>query len=1493
MSQIPGFSLNSMGAPSNQPPQQSMPPNMIFSQPHQLLPQHQQQRAPQNPSSQPQGVPGVSDPEHQRFWHAIDQQVRANPSDPTQTNFNQMAQYFRNPSMHSQQGNLQGFQPHMQSHNVNANQVHHPMNPNTNPQQFNNMGGQLQSLEHNPVLRQFLQQQQQLRQQQVQQQQQQHQTTGNISSPYPVDFGFGSSPSHPLNSNPSATIAADLARQYNLMTRAGQNQGQNGNSINLSQGNAPVNRTGQVQGLPNQSNMAQQGLSFQQATHAANMQLNAVPHQSHVSHQNASGAQQAQLTRQMYTGGTSVVNPGGNGNSSVVGSNTVPSANNGSINTLPGRVPASGSIQLGAADLAAINSRRRVELQLAALQQDILKTHKMLSDIGWFPGTTAMTDQQRQLATEYEQKKSLYDRYRSYMAQVPQVNMPVNGQAISNPATGNPMVHGWPGQVGKPNGPPGVNVQQATPRISSGGPQQGSMQGPPSSPFPQQQPTIQQPQSIFTPMQQQQTLPVPRAPSAQSMNPAMQQVQQQQQQRAQTGSVSGSMFDSQGQAVGGAGLRPPTVPPQPGTAAVTAQSNRTTNRTPMQGQGQALIPQGTQGIPSNVTVHPRPSPTGVDPNADKAAFDTNLKVVLDRQNITIDSRDLVIDTQEVQLHQLFSEVMERGANAAVTQNNAWAVIGASLGFVQFPANGGEPARSSTHIAVHLQHLYQKYLFPYEQMYLTRLSQEKRRLLMQAQPSQNSLQLSQQQQQQLQHLQQQQLAAQQHPGQRQPNGGGFSFMQNPAMVMQAQQQQNAETQRQLQQATHNLPPQQQIQASVQATHPGQAASHLNMRANAYVQFANVPVTELRKLGVPENNIAIIEQNRLALRKQFEQQQQMLQAMQQQRGQGHIQQNQISQQMNAAMSQMPGVRSNIPGSAGGPREAPQMHAGNVAQVSQHPQHFQNHNTQHQIPTQAQNDISPVYTRPTQELMSSATEFIHQAVTEHTAKLKRGFSLHPLRDADRPVYAHIFNQFMELVTDMEKKLAMFHALFQDVPSTQKLIVIITTAKEQKRLVASGSNQYILSLPMVHTFMTELRTLADNFQKAIATISPSPTQFPPGQPPNHPSNPNQPSVMLPQPSGNDAVNLSQAPQNTPPQQTHVDAVRAQPAQQQFQQGLQVPVQTQPISKSKRPGTTGVANTPSPAAPTTPFMNAPTPPTTSSPRTPKSPPKKPSNAATPAPNSAPAPAPKSKPIAMNRRPSKAGQIPSTKAGIKRPREEEVPVPPEIHPEPKAEPIAKKPKREDWDGPPNDEVEKRRQELDRLETNQDVQNFLARTADDLLVGGAVQIGDNSAENPGEDIPNALQDFLRSAPLFGITESFHVPQIYGDPMKLGDFSPNGEHDNLFESFLDLSKCAQDEPIPSSSKLDPPDLVHSSANPSTNPSPESAAETPKYENAVISGKIKENAIKIVDDFHMHNPLDHNLWSELNNGEPAYYEQTNFKYDGELPAQDSPWAISSGGT
>jgi hypothetical protein len=117
------------------------------------------------------------------------------------------------------------------------------------------------------------------------------------------------------------------------------------------------------------------------------------------------------------------------------------------------------------------------------------------------------------------------------------------------------------------------------------------------------------------------------------------------------------------------------------------------------------------------------------------------------------------------------------------------------------------------------------------------------------------------------------------------------------------------------------------------------------------------------------------------------------------------------------------------------------------------------------------------------------------------------------------------------------------------------------------------------------------------------------------------------------------------------------------------------------------------------------------------------------------------------------------------------------------------------------------------------------------------------------------------------------------------------DNALESildFFDFSQCEPDEPVASTSKLDTPELVHGS---STNPSPESVAETPKGEHAAVASAKAKDAVKIADDIGGPNPLSLGVWGEINGGEPAFYDHPGWKWEGDMTVLETPWAISSG--
>jgi hypothetical protein len=444
----------------------------------------------------------------------------------------------------------------------------------------------------------------------------------------------------------------------------------------------------------------------------------------------------------------------------------------------------------------------------------------------------------------------------------------------------------------------------------------------------------------------------------------------------------------------------------------------------------------------------------------------------------------------------------------------------------------------------------------------------------------------------------------------------------------------------------------------------------------------------------------------------------------------------------------------------------------------------------------------------------------------------------------------------------------------------------------------QYILTLAIVRQIVAELQAVMDRFHKVLSSFPPDTQQqqqqmqaqqlinkapMLEGQAPHaqHPS---------PQQQAHQAQAQAQAQQ----QHAHAQAqARAQQQQQQAQAqaqapaaaGLQPPQQAQLIAKRKPGVGTG---TPSPAA-------AHTPPTipASSPRTPKSPPKKATGASAVTTTTAAA-APRAKAVPQ-RRMSKTTQLqhpvksepgPSKLGGgLKRMREEE----PATQAQAEEEPVTKRPKREDWDGPPSEELEKRQREMNSMESNQDVQNFLARATEEVLVSNVTVQGDDGSSGPTDDLSQTLHDLFKGMPVFDGQESFPVGPA--DMLKPSDLSPKQDttFDELFLlDYFDFSNCEPDEPVASTSKLDPPDLVHGS---STNPSPESAAETPKGENAVIGGKGKDVALKTEDISNK--PLALGVWSEINGGEAAYFEHQSFKFEAEIPAPEAQWAISSAGT
>ncbi|GBE88522.1 hypothetical protein SCP_1303380 [Sparassis crispa] len=67
------------------------------------------------------------------------------------------------------------------------------------------------------------------------------------------------------------------------------------------------------------------------------------------------------------------------------------------------------------------------------------------------------------------------------------------------------------------------------------------------------------------------------------------------------------------------------------------------------------------------------------------------------------------DGHQIDLYALHVAVVNAGFYNRVAQNDQWPVIGAKLGFVQFPASNSEPAKSGPGVAQHVEDVYEQYL----------------------------------------------------------------------------------------------------------------------------------------------------------------------------------------------------------------------------------------------------------------------------------------------------------------------------------------------------------------------------------------------------------------------------------------------------------------------------------------------------------------------------------------------------------------------------------------------------------------------------------------------------------------------------------------------------------------------------------------------------------------------------------------------------------------
>ncbi|KIJ32463.1 hypothetical protein M422DRAFT_265632 [Sphaerobolus stellatus SS14] len=145
------------------------------------------------------------------------------------------------------------------------------------------------------------------------------------------------------------------------------------------------------------------------------------------------------------------------------------------------------------------------------------------------------------------------------------------------------------------------------------------------------------------------------------------------------------------------------------------------------------LPQmAAQQQPPNVQCPPTMPPQQVQGTAftiiPRQLFDQQFKTFMESKGMTIDSRELIINTKQIDLYNLWIFVLQCGGINIINQHSLWPVIGGQLGFVQFPSSPSEPARSGLQVAAAVQIIYSKYLMQWEHTYSTRMKQLERRKL---------------------------------------------------------------------------------------------------------------------------------------------------------------------------------------------------------------------------------------------------------------------------------------------------------------------------------------------------------------------------------------------------------------------------------------------------------------------------------------------------------------------------------------------------------------------------------------------------------------------------------------------------------------------------------------------------------------------------------------------------------------------------------------------
>lgn len=475
------------------------------------------------------------------------------------------------------------------------------------------------------------------------------------------------------------------------------------------------------------------------------------------------------------------------------------------------------------------------------------------------------------------------------------------------------------------------------------------------------------------------------------------------------------------------------------------------------------------------------------------------------------------------------------------------------------------------------------------------------------------------------------------------------------------------------------------------------------------------------------------------------------------------------------------------------------------------------------------------------------------------------------------------------------------------------IATANHQRSLLSSSTPRYILDLKTVRSMTEQMQFAQGGLQQYVLGLGgpqapgQQPNQGQPGPPEQTASQaaaitgPSRPPTQPPHPQ--QQLQPPQLPQPTaqplpPPQSTPIPTPASVPSTPSHPQPH--PQSTPNPAHAALKGKGNQATSTPPASAATPVASAPTPThIASSPQAAQSSPKpkatkpkprrKASTSASKAPSSAPAPPPAPSPApAASATPSSAAAptpvdvpTPSSEGGVKRRREEESPAIPPV-----GEPSPPKKLKTDWEGPVSSQLVKKEQDLDAIKTDEDASKFFDKMSEMLKTN--LDAGENQEPWPSQ-ISDTLDQILKAVGDSSDLGESGFSSLLGDTTTgLGlSASPPPSHVSSgldgFEFFDFTSYSALEGD--SDSKAATPDLVTVS---STNPSPGSGSETDMSHapsGAADTAKIVDPKVDDMgdgSDFLRLGP-----WKEIDGGESAYYQNTEWKWDTAMPEQT--WAFT----